>query len=167
MKKRKGSSLVMVLIIFCVVSILGLAATSLLVSNVTSARKLQERVRAYYLALSGIEMGTNAVLIPEIIDGIEQPGLLYRLSQNPTRSPLVHEEVLDEERKIKIIIQCVDPDGNNILGSIAADRIWIQITAVGTITNDLGETSQSGVLRILASNPTITRSEIQNPADVR
>lgn len=167
MKKHKGAALVMVLCIFCVLSIFGVIVTTLTMNNATFARKQKERIQAYYLVLAGIEMGTSAALTPQIVDGLEVKELLYQYSRDPGKAPLTHEETFEPgDRRVTLTIKAVDREGNPAAPGMRPNDVWVEIAAVGTITNEMGSTSHAGSIRISTADPGIIIRQLENPAEV-
>lgn len=65
MKNRQGSALVMVLMIFLIVSIITLSVITVFSQNTKQISYQNNKMKAYYLAKSGVDMGYAAIRQPK------------------------------------------------------------------------------------------------------
>jgi hypothetical protein len=61
-RKEKGAALVTVMIIFTVIMIVSASLMTLLTSNLKQSKHQEYKTQAYYLALSGIDLGLSALM---------------------------------------------------------------------------------------------------------
>lgn len=171
MKKRKGSAIVLVLVVFVVLSGIALTVTSLTVSNNKMASKQRDMIQAFYLAEAGIALGTDAVLqplpgLPINSDGSD-PTLLTEFMRLQNSHPAITQTLkvdpTDPNKVIDLNIRACDEDGNDILAPIAEKDVWVQIDVTASITNGQGTSTISGLYRIMASNPAVVLRELQHP----
>lgn len=132
-KKRRGSVLVFVLIIFLVVSIITSTVIFIFNNNLKQAKHQQDRMEAYYLAYSGAETAYAALN--------ENKSKLDNLIANPAFK--------EETKNIsfgngKIDVVAMKTDEENFKG-------WIKITSIAVLNKN--GVSYTRVLYFDPSNP--------------
>lgn len=131
---RKGSVLAFIIIIFFVVSILITSILHLVNTNIMQAKRQQDRLEAYYLAYSGIEMAFASLLA----DGNQN---LYKLKTN---IDLILSEENIELGNGKVTVISKITDNENFTD-------WIEITSTGTL--DKNNLSYTRTLLFDPNNP--------------
>ncbi|WP_425449556.1 hypothetical protein [Dethiothermospora halolimnae] len=152
--KDDGAALITVLIAFMVIMIF-LGGTIMLFSNNLVQSKTQERgVEAYYLAISGIDLGVAALL--QEGPGGENDTLLYKkyseyMKPNINDTPTLDDTISCDNGKIHITIKAKNIDGKR----------WIEVHSIGTLKDT--SISRSTNLQFLASNPKVQKREKNRP----
>lgn len=133
LKKRRGSVLVFVLIIFLVVSIITSTVIFIFNNNLKQAKHQQDRMEAYYLAYSGAELAYAALN--------ENKSKLDNLVADPTKK----EETIDisfGNGTIDVVARKTDEE--NFKG-------WIKIISIAVLVKN--DVSYTRILYFDPSNP--------------
>ena len=136
---RKGAAIVWVVILFTIIVILTTSVIYIARQNTFETVKQEERIRAYYLSLSGIEIGYAALMAP---DG--SPGPKYINRFNASKSDVTNTQTIKDGVKT---IGTVDITIGNV--TIGGKR-WIQVKSIGTLADSTVSVSSS--LRIDSTN---------------
>lgn len=140
--KRTGSALMWMLIAFTILMILSSSAIFIVQQDIHETTKQEERLKTYYIALSGID-------------------LTYAALMNPDDRPMKIESMIT---KLKSngntpITETINVESNGVIkgtANISVKRItkdeknWVQITSIGKLTGK--DTSVSTVMRINEAN---------------
>ena len=170
MQNRKGSALVFIICIFFVFMMFSVIVTTMTTQAAVNASRQEGRIEAYYLVLSGIELGTSAVLAYGVdAEGQQYHKLLTEYGNDPVgKEQLTHymgEAELGPGKELEIEVKAVWADGNNIIGGsgILPEDVWVQISVVGRVTRDTAVIEHAGKIRMLSTNPNMLIREIENP----
>ena len=139
MKNEEGAALIWALILFVIVVILSASAIVVARQDILETNLQNQRLKAYYMALSGVELGYAALMAPD-----STPGPLYINRFNASKAQVTHEEIIKEGLetvgKVQIAIDWVTVDG----------KAWVQISAVGHLEGS--SVTATSVMRIDPSN---------------
>ena len=146
MHSKKGMALMVVVSLFMVLMII-LASMSLVYqSNLRQTSQQEENMKAYYLALSGIELAYSALIQNTNTNPVANPIYYYTLAfPSSTTSPKVQEIEL-EGGSVTVTASRVSLDGEP----------WIQIRAEGQTDNAV---SRASTMRFLMENPAVVSRE--------
>lgn len=142
-KSQQGSALIWVIILFVVIVILTSSALFIASQNNRETVGQENRLHAYYLSLSGVEIG-YALLMTETDSST---GAKYIDGFNETKTDISHHEtILDNAKEIGTI--------DVTIGNVTIDgKRWIQIKSIGKLKDK--DVSSSNSLRIDAANHNI------------
>lgn len=139
--KRDGAALVVVLVVFVVLMILFGSITSLFSRNLVQAKVQERKTQAYYLALSGLDLATAA--------------LLQESNPAPGYDTLI-EKVLNDTTDPaygNYVSQTLSLDGGTVDLRMRrytdAGTDWVIVESIGTLSSG---TSSKLTQRILGSN---------------
>ncbi len=145
MNKQKGSGLVVVLIALAVITILAGALANMVMGNLRQAKQQEKNLKAYYYALTGIDVAV-AALLQEGVGGANDT-LLYKKFGTVTQPNIA---------TVPTLVDTIDMDGGEarieVKAILVAGERWINITSAGSLDDG---TSKRSVLRFLASNPSV------------
>lgn len=170
LKKRKGSTMAMTVMICFLLAIFGGIVSKYTVTNMMTARLQRQRIQAYYLVTAGLELGTEAVLQTQ--GGVPHK-LLSEYANTPTKEALNFtvdaQDLLDSsmdwpyQGEIVLSIRATDKKGTPATNS--TKEVWIEIGCNGRVSTDDGATDSTyrGTLRILTTNPSMTIREVTSP----
>ena len=133
LKKRRGSVLVFVLIIFLVVSIITSTVIFILNNNLKQAKHQQDRMEAYYLAYTGAELAYAALN--------ENKTKLDKLVADPT-SKEETKDISFGNGTIDVVARKTDEE--NFKG-------WVKIISIAVL--DKNDVSYTRILYFDPSNP--------------
>lgn len=137
--KRKGSAIVWAIILFTIIVILATSIIFIARQNTVETVGQEQRIRAYYLSLSGIEIGYAALMAPD-----SSPGPKYINRFDASKANVTNTQTIKDGSttigKVDITIGNVTVDGKR----------WIQVKSVGTLAGS--NVSVSSSLRIDSSN---------------
>lgn len=146
MKSRSGSALVTVLLTLVVVTVLAAAMANLFSGNLSLTKHQERTTQAYYLALTGVELGM-AALIQQGVGGETDTLLQQQYSTtahaNVANTPVLTDTLTLDGGRAEISIKAATLNGER----------WVTIHSVGVL--DGNGTSKSTTMRFLVSNPTI------------
>lgn len=170
MKKQRGGIMSVLLLIL----VFSVSAAAILFTyythNLQYTLTQRERIEAYYLVLSGIELGKNA-LFTEKVDPVSHNSytILDNYIDNAKRSDLTDDLTdqlgLDRDAgyEVTIRIHPVDAEGNDYVSG----DLWVEIftqAAVPTSSTSLKRTvTQAGSVRILAASPGVITRQLESP----
>jgi type II secretory pathway pseudopilin PulG len=128
LKNQKGAALITVLVVFVVVMILASSTMMIFNSNLKQVKAQEHNLQAYYLALSGIELGNTALMTDiRYVDGV---GIkLYEdFKWDKVKFPNIENDLEDKKSSFGFpLIDTVEIDGNDV---------EIIITPINTPTDD-------------------------------
>ena len=135
-KKEEGAALVWTLILFVIVVTLTFSVIFVARQDHIETQIQEQRVKAYYISLSGIEIGYAALMTEKIAPAkyIDDFNVL-------TKPPAVHTQVIEDTGGV--VIGSVTITISNI--TVSGQR-WVQIKSVGTLQGTT--TSVTTALRI-------------------
>jgi len=137
LKNQKGVALIVTIIVLMVLMILFGASMTYLSANITQVKKQENLMKAHYVALTGINIASNA-LFEATTDGT----LLDQHFKDSSPAPLT-DTVVMTTGNASITMSAVDISGER----------WVKIESKGDL-ND-ADTSKKLVLRINADTPAI------------
>ncbi|MDX9917459.1 MAG: hypothetical protein RBT15_05515 [Gudongella sp.] len=141
-KKRSGSALMWMLIAFTVLIILSSSAIFIVQQDILETRKQEERLKTYYIALSGIDL-THAALMNPDDTPMKIENMITKLKSNGN-TPITESIIVESEGVVRgtanVSVKRVTKD----------DKDWVQITSIGKLAGK--DTSVSTVMRINESN---------------
>ncbi|MDD4680058.1 MAG: hypothetical protein PHP79_04095 [Clostridia bacterium] len=151
LKKRNGSALVTVIMLLAVIVILTSSVSVIFANNLRQTRLQEQKVQAYYLALTGIDMTLSALMLE---DG---PGntLLNEFKWNPSQSiedDLANKQHLNQTDTINLDNGTVTV---NIRPINTDNRREVEIHSIGRLSNT--EITNSLTLILEADNPQVQR----------
>ena len=168
MKKRKGGS-TFIIILFTFVFMV-FVMTILLVyanNNRLNAVRQRERIEAYYLVLSGIEVGKNVVYQDRDALGTT---ILTMYNSDPTLNALEDNITdymgLDPDNGYEVLIS-VKPINKDGSAYTRGEAVWVEIYVEATVPDFSSSdtpVTQAGSIRILASSPNIISRHYEMPA---
>ena len=178
-KNRKGSSLLLVIMIsFFSVSMAGLVAMRIRV-NAAASQAQNEYTRAYYLVLAGMELGMAAVtkrsLIDDgfpVMDHFRHNNFIGSYEDEIFQEILIfgpggHPDLPDYNNSIiEITIYATYKDGTRILtdSPTAGQTVWVEVHVIGRYNNFAGvQTSHAGRIRFNTNEPQWYIREIEDP----
>lgn len=136
---RKGSAIVMVVFLFVIIVIITTSVIYIARQNNLETANQEKRIRAYYLSLSGIEIGYAALMAPD-----STPGPKYIDRFNASKANVTNTQTIMDGTKT---IGKVDITIGNV---IISGKRWIQVKSVGTLAGS--NVSVSSSLRIDSIN---------------
>lgn len=154
MKSEKGGGFVIVVILLAVVAILSTSMAMIVQNNLKMAKHQEQSAKAYYLALSGMDLAV-AALMQKTETQTNQDTLYYTYFgpvsplSSPTPAPLtqtIPASVLGDG-KVDISIGCDD--------SLETGKRWITVLASSELT-DASQTTATTYMRFRLDNPQIT-----------
>lgn len=125
LKKRKGSTLVLVLLVFAILSVL-LASTNILFnSNLKQAVRQEKLIRAHYLALSGIEAAKSTLLMPLTLFEGKDINMIEYIKLNPSLYSSFEDTVKVDDENVDIKVN-YDAANENlyIISSVTLDNVF-------------------------------------------
>lgn len=146
MHTKKGMAMVVVVSVFMIITIILASVAFSFQNNLSQAHRQEERMKAYYLALSGIELGYSA--------------LIKNMASDPNATPIYFFTQALPLTSSQPKVQDVALDGGSV--TITATRIsldgddWIQISATGTTDT---AAVRSTTMRFLVDNPAFVSRE--------
>jgi len=157
---QKGAVIPFVLIVFVVATITAAAIFSLFNVNLKQTISQERHIQSYYCALTGLDLGTAALLMPTFQpDGSPGPTLLDEFRSDPYKTPLTDTFMVTNVSVI-ITIQStnsvfIKPDSP----SGSTDQ-WVCVEAVGTYIdgNNKGFTT-TGRAWYRADDPEVTQRD--------
>jgi hypothetical protein len=105
MKKRKGSALILTLLIFVVLIILGTFILNFMMNENRAALRYQRKVQAYYIARAGATSVESAVLKMNEVE-------LKKLNEELDKGIVQVDEIIVGEGKANVVL---DKDGDNLV----------------------------------------------------
>ena len=148
-RKQNGSGLVVVLIALAVVTILSGAIANMVMANLKLTKHQENGIKAYYLALTGVDLGVAALLQEGVFgetDTLLQKHFSVAAHANVADAPVLQDTVPLDGGETRIEIRAVTVSGQR----------WVRVYADGVLT---GGQSRSTALRMLAANPSIVVRE--------
>jgi type II secretory pathway component PulK len=145
--KNKGGAFIVVLIALVVVSILTAALASLVNSNLKMAKHTENSLRAYYLALSGVDI-TVAALLKQTIEDTDLTDTLSYTRFQTGSSPITETISIDDGAGTVLGTVVV-----TVTASGTLPERWVNIEAVATMA-DSGQTARTK-MRYLVMNPAV------------
>ncbi len=148
MHSKKGMALMVVVSVFMVITIILASVTFVFQNNLGQAHHQEESMKAYYLALSGIELGYSA--------------LIRNTNSDPNGTPVYYFSLAFPSSSTAPKIQEVSLQGGSV--TITASRIthdgaeWIEIAAEGKTDTD---STRSSTMRFRMDNPAVV-SRVNN-----
>ena len=143
--KKQGGALVFVLVALVVVSIFAGITASLMSSNLNLAKAQENKMKAHYLAQSGLELCLAALKQDLIPDGVDD-SLLYQHFKPSISSPSALTDSLTlENGVVDLKVEAIEVNGSR----------WIEIQAIGTL--DSSGTSRKIVLQFDLANPLVQK----------
>lgn len=148
-QSRKGSTIVTVTYIMVIIVIMMTSLGAMFSNNLKQATAQEKNMEAYYLALSGIDMGMSA-LMQENAEGNTLLSIEYTKEAEPTvaDTPVLAQQFSVDVGTIDIQISAYED---------AANERWVEVVSIGTLSN--GVTSKTSRIKFLASNPEIQKRE--------
>lgn len=137
-KSRKGSALVLVVIVMFLVSAFSAIVLMLFQSTLTLAMRQNRNTEAYYLAYSGAELAYSAL-------AADNNDLFNRIKAGTVTSR--SQTISADNGTIQVVATRVN-SGSSYYGNYP---LWIQVTATGTLTN--GGISKTRTLLIDKDDP--------------
>ncbi len=132
--------------VFVIVSIILASIVFVFQNNLSQASGQEERMKAYYLALAGIELGYSALVRNTNTDPNSDPVYYYtQVLRTTTTTPLT-EEITLEGGDVTIVAKRINNNGDP----------WIEIRATGRTSKDVTRTS---TMRFRVDNPAILTRE--------
>lgn len=136
---REGSAIVWVVILLVIISIITVSVIFIARQNTIETVGQEQRIRAYYLSLSGIEIGYAALMSSDT-----SPGPKYINRFNASKADVTNTQTIKDGGKT---IGKVDITIGNV--TIGGKR-WIQVKSIGTLADS--NVSVSSSLRIDSTN---------------
>jgi len=175
LKKRKGGAILIVLLTLIFVMSFVPIMYSYYMNNLQYTLTQRERIEAYYLVFSGLELGKNAVL-QENTEGGKVFTIVSKYADNPSLNPL-KDNLTDmllgpshhAQYEVLISVYAIDGNGNKHGASEYddADGKWVEIYVSATVPTRSGSSSRTvshaGSLRILGNDPAITTRHLASP----
>jgi len=150
LKKRKGSSLIWVIVVSFLAITMAAVVSMFVITNAYAARRQREYTRAYYLVLAGMEVGSFAVLMRGLDDSFpvlnhfgdnlftgnfEDEWFMEHLIFGPVASPPAppllapHPDLPDYNgSEVEIIIHATNQYGERIYGSSpGGETVWVEV----------------------------------------
>ena len=138
-ENEQGAALIWTLILLVVVTTLAFSVIFVARQDSLETRIQEERLKAYYLSLSGIEIGYAALMTETT-----PPNKYIDAFNNLSKPNVSYEEVIKEGTvtigKVKVTVGNVTIDGQR----------WVQIKSVGTLNGTT--TSVTSTMRIDPNN---------------
>lgn len=145
-RSKTGMALMIVVSVFAVISIILASVVFVFQNNLSSAHGQEERMKAYYLALAGIELGYTALIKNTNSDPNGDPIYYYTQALPSTSSPALTQELTLEGGTVSIEAKRVTVSGDD----------WIEIAATGHTTSSAVRTS---MMRFRVDNPAVIARE--------
>ncbi|MBU5437508.1 DUF2807 domain-containing protein [Tissierella sp. MSJ-40] len=105
MKNRKGSTLILTLLIFVVLIILGTFILNFMMNENRASLRYQRKVQAYYVARSGVTSVESAILKMNEVE-------LKKLNEELDKGIVQVDEIIVGEGKANVVL---DKDGDNLI----------------------------------------------------
>lgn len=102
---RKGSTLVIVLVIFAVLSILLASINTMFNSNMIQAVRQEKLMKAHYLALSGIEAAKSTLLMPLTTYEGNDINMIEYIKLNPTNYSDFDDTITVDGKEVEITVK--------------------------------------------------------------
>jgi len=152
--KKDGSALMVVLLSFVVIMIFLGSIIMLFKNNLVQTMTQEKSVQAYYLALSGIDLGVSALLQEGA--GGENDTLLYKefskdMKPNLNNTPTLRHTIDLGDGEVEITIRGMDIDGER----------WVEVHSIGILKDTSFRRSTN--LQFLVSNPSVQKREQNRP----
>jgi len=129
LKNRKGSAMVLAIIVFLIVMIFGTSVTMIFSNNLNQAKRQEYMAEAYYLAYSGIELAFSSLSAP---DADEDPNEYFNYLSLHGSLPtgIYNPQTISHGRgTITIEVDRID-DTDSVYNG------WIRIESTGTLTSN-------------------------------
>lgn len=139
-------ALMVVVSVFAVISIILASIVFVFQNNLSQASGQEERMKAYYLALAGIELGYTALIKNTNSDPNGDPIYYYTQALPFSTTPALTQEITLEGGTVAVEAKRVSLDGDD----------WIEITATGHTTSSAVRTS---TMRFRVDNPAVVARE--------
>ncbi|MDR1540981.1 MAG: hypothetical protein LBU32_23880 [Clostridiales bacterium] len=157
-RKQKGIALPLVCIVITVVTILAGIVFNLFNANLILAVQQEKKMQAHYFVLTGLEMGTAALLKedPNYTYPYYPPttSILNDFNVNPWKYPL-EDTIILPNGKVFVKISSPPKPGSPFK--------WIRIEALGTYIDEAGkEYVDKGSVWYRADNPEISETDYGN-----
>ncbi len=159
--------MIIVLMFFVLISVISVSVLKLISLNSSEILSQENKINAYYCALSGIELGTAALLEKKPnpnynpLDDNNEPSeidLMYEYSKKDIGS-LTQDIILPDTGKSVYI---------EISRKIVSDKPWVEITSIGKYKNKAGKlTTSVGHVSFLAENPKINEWDLNYPVKIK
>jgi type II secretory pathway component PulK len=121
--KRSGSALVTVMIIFAVLMIMSATIMTLFSTNLKQSKYQEDKLRSYYLAQSGIELGYASLMT--VVSTPPDVKFISSFTGAGNIGKVMTDTIDLSDGTVVLTIQSMtDADG----------KVWISITSVGTLT---------------------------------
>lgn len=139
-------ALLVVVSLFMVLMIILASMSFVYQNNLKQTRQQEENMKAYYLALSGIELAYSA--------------LIQNTNTNPAADPVYYYTQAFPSGTTPPKVQDIELDGGEV--TVTASRIlqdgepWIEIRAEGRTD---GAVSRASTMRFLMANPAVVSRE--------
>lgn len=141
LKKRRGSALAWVLVVFTVLMILMSSVMYIVRQNIFETTNQEERVRTYYIALAGIDLTYAALMDPDNSPKKIEAAVTKLKSDN---TPITDTIIIDTSGVEKgTAIVSIDRIKENEIN-------WLRITSVGQLKGK--NTKVSSTMRINEDN---------------
>ncbi|OLS02741.1 DUF7305 domain-containing protein [Tissierella creatinophila] len=153
MKNRKGSTLILTLMVFVFLSILATATVSFMVSENNQSIAHKDKIEAYYIARSGAEAVEAAIL--SITDEKEKENLLKNLPKNVDISgmDLKSNELLEVKVKQEDNIIVIESKGIVGKGSEIVEKVMESTTeSEGDVISNIDSVIFSNTNMVFESN---------------
>ncbi len=154
---KKGSALVTVMVVFIVLMIVSASVTSIFSANLYQAKQQEHRAQAYYLALSGIDLGLSALLVEDA----EGNTLLDKFKWDAATYPNIENDLAYKEANVSPLNDVLNVDSNTISLSISAintsGKREVKLISIGSLDNS--SVTYTLVLIIDSENPANRRWE--------
>ena len=111
--------------VFAVISIILASIVFVFQNNLSQASGQEERMKAYYLALAGIELGYTALIKNTNSDPNGDPVYYYAQALPFTTTPALTQEIILEGGTVEIEAKRITVSGDD----------WIEIAATGPTTS--------------------------------
>ncbi len=141
-RSKRGMALLVTVSIFVVVSIILASLAFVFQNNLSQASNQEERMKAYYLALAGIELGYSALIHNTNTDPNADPVYYYAQVLQTTSTPPLTQEITLDGGEVAIVARRLEDKGD----------AWIEIRATGRTTKDVIRTS---TMRFRVDNPAV------------
>ena len=145
-RTKKGMALMVVVSVFAVISIILASIVFVFQNNLSQASGQEERMKAYYLALAGIELGYTALIKNTNSDPNGDPIYYYTQALPFTTTPALTQEITLEGGTVEIEAKRITVSGDD----------WIEIAATGHTTSSAVRTS---TMRFRVDNPAVVARE--------
>lgn len=114
---REGSALVMVVLVFLIITILSASVVFIFSSNLKMAVRQEDNMRAYYLALSGIDVTKSTLLsVLSVESGVEKT-MFQKIREN--NIALLQDSIPIEGEEVQIKVTYDNEDDVIIIDSTA------------------------------------------------